>query len=240
MLPPCSPETRSAVVRDLRHDGQRRARSRLFGRALRAGRRGLMTAVGLYSRRHDDAVLASCARDASRRCRSALRRAGSFGGGRSIAPALAGGHGGAAWRRPAGRPAPEHHPVGEALVLVGDVAELVVDHIADQGVGLVGAGLGDQQLLAVGAGLALALAEQGGARGAFRLQFLRPRLAGRRRAQRDSRAAPPAAPWSPRGTRRGSPWSGRARCAVDWQPARPARRDQGGGDDHAVDAHETS
>jgi len=64
---------------------------------------------------------------------------------------------------------------------VGQVAVLVVDDEADQRVGLVDAGLGDQQLLAVRAAGGVALADQGLARGAFGLQFLR--------------AAPPAGPW---------------------------------------------
>ena len=67
---------------------------------------------------------------------------------------------------------------------MGEVAEFVVDHVAHQRVGVLGAGLGDEHALAVGAHVAVALALQGLARGALRLQLLRPRLAGRRRAQR--------------------------------------------------------
>jgi hypothetical protein len=66
---------------------------------------------------------------------------------------------------------------------VGQVAVLVVDDEADQRVGLVDAGAGDQQLFTVRAAGGVALADQGLTGGAFGLQFLRARLAGGRRAQ---------------------------------------------------------
>ncbi len=113
--------------------------------------------------------------------RLAMRVVSTFGstGRGGVGGFLGGGH------RRGGLPlAPEHHPVGEALVLMGDGAELVVDHIAGQRVGLVGPGLRRQQLLAFRTVLGVALAEQGGARGAFGLEFGGTRLAGQGRAQR--------------------------------------------------------
>src|SRR5579863_3058081 len=55
---------------------------------------------------------------------------------------------------------PEHHPVGEALVLVGDGPELVIDDVADQRIGLVAAGPGVEHPLALAAVSGGALAEE--------------------------------------------------------------------------------
>ena len=66
---------------------------------------------------------------------------------------------------------------------MGHFAELVVHHVADQRIGLADAGPGGEQLFPFGALDRRLLAQHGLARGAFRLQFLRARLARRRRPQ---------------------------------------------------------
>jgi hypothetical protein len=79
--------------------------------------------------------------------------------------------------------APEHDAVGEAFFLVRQVAELVIDDVAGQRVGAFAAGLCDQLLFARRAGDGLTLTQQDLAGGGLGSQFLRARLAGRRRTQ---------------------------------------------------------
>jgi hypothetical protein len=66
---------------------------------------------------------------------------------------------------------------------VRQIAELVVDDIAGQGIGAVAAGLGDENLFARRPGDGLALTQQDLAGGGFGRQLLRARLTRRGRTQ---------------------------------------------------------